>query len=332
MIQKPKRSRSLVLVLLAVLASVVFTGVAFAESSPDSFTAMVAEANVASKVGTSANDIALAIPTKAATVTFFNNQAAFSAAAPGLTLEDFENGAAGPGAVVGCPTTLSNATPGACYAPGELVDGFSFSATTGVTVTLGAGVVPINPTTWIASDLFAAGSFFDFSDPDVFAVGFELFSFFGVPMTVSVFGEGGALLGSTIHALGATFFGVKTDATITRVSVEAGAVPVYDNLQFGKGVIDTDGDGIPDDDDACPNSDLSATVVIDGCDSGVDNSLGVDGCNITDLIAECADGVSNHGQFVRCVSHLTNDLKKAGVISGAEKGAIVSCAAQSSIP
>ncbi len=333
MFQKPQPAHALLVVVLVAIFSVT-SGVAFAADSPDSFTAMTA--GLHSKVGIShraADDSArVDIPTKLAMVTFFNNQAAFTAAAPGLTLEDFENGNAAPGVVVGCLATLSNSSPGACYPAGELVDGFSFSATTGVTVALGAGVVPINPTTWVAADLFAAGSFFDFSDPDVFAVGFELFSFFGAPMTVSVFGDGGALLGTAIHPAGATFFGVQTDETITRVSVDPGGVPVYDNLQFGKGFIDTDGDGIEDDDDACPESDLSPTVVIDGCDSGVDNTLGDDGCTISDLIGECAAGVRNHGQFVRCVSHLTNDLKKAGVITGADKGAIMSCAGQADIP
>lgn len=151
-------------------------------------------------------------------------------------------------------------------------------------------------------------------------------------MTVSIFGDGGVLLGTTIAAPAGPFFGVKSDQLITRVSVAPGAVAVYDNLQFGPGVVDTDGDGIPDDDDACPDSDLSPTVVIDGCDSGVDNTLGADGCTISDLVGECADGVSNHGQFVRCVSQLTNDLKKAGVITGGDKGAIMSCAAQADIP
>ena len=37
--------------------------------------------------------------------------------------------------------------------------------------------------------------------------------------------------------------------------------------------IDSDGDGIPDLDDACLNSDISDTVEIDGCDLGVDNIL-----------------------------------------------------------
>ena len=47
---------------------------------------------------------------------------------------------------------------------------------------------------------------------------------------------------------------------------------------------------------------------------------------------DCAVDVGTHGNFVSCVSHLTNDLKKAGIISGKEKGAIQRCAARSDIP
>ena len=58
-------------------------------------------------------------------------------------------------------------------------------------------------------------------------------------------------------------------------------------ILFLDGVLaDSDGDGIPDDEDNCPNSDLSDTVVIDGCDSGVANTLLSDGCTIADLIAD----------------------------------------------
>jgi hypothetical protein len=84
--------------------------------------------------------------------------------------------------------------------------------------------------------------------------------------------------------------------------------------------------------DECPNSDLSATVVIDSCNSEVPNILFPSGCTISDLIGACAEGASNHGQFVSCVSHLTNDLKKVGTITGQQKGAIQSCAAKAHIP
>lgn len=95
--------------------------------------------------------------------------------------------------------------------------------------------------------------------------------------------------------------------------------------------VDTDGDGIPDGEDDCPNSDLSPTVVIDGCDSGVDNELFDDGCTISDNITELADSSTSHGSFTSAVSHLTNELKKDGVISGKQKGAIQSCAGQADI-
>lgn len=95
---------------------------------------------------------------------------------------------------------------------------------------------------------------------------------------------------------------------------------------------DNDGDGVPNDEDECPNSNLSATVVIDGCNAGVPNTLFPSACTISDLIAACAEGASNHGQFVTFVSRLTNDLKKAGTITGQQKGAIQSCTAQANIP
>lgn len=100
---------------------------------------------------------------------------------------------------------------------------------------------------------------------------------------------------------------------------------------------DADLDFVPDDDgDACRGSDLNLTVAIDGCDSGVTNWFYTngpnEGCTVSDLIARCEEGAGNHGGYVSCVSHTTNALKKAGIISGAEKGAIQSCAAAADIP
>ena len=94
---------------------------------------------------------------------------------------------------------------------------------------------------------------------------------------------------------------------------------------------DKDGDGVPDNEDKCPHSDLSETVIIDGCPSGVENILVDNGCSISDLIDQCADGAENHGEFVSCVSGVTNGLKASGYISGKEKGKIQSCAARANI-
>jgi hypothetical protein len=73
------------------------------------------------------------------------------------------------------------------------------------------------------------------------------------------------------------------------------------------------------------------TVIIDGCNSGVRNPVLPSGCAISDLVAECADRADRHGEFVKCVSRLTNDLQDAGTISGRQKGAIQRCAAKADI-
>ena len=120
--------------------------------------------------------------------------------------------------------------------------------------------------------------------------------------------------------------------------------------------VDTDADGVCDPDDNCPDlannnqadadrdgagdacdlectlSDISDNVVIDACDSGVENQTLVGGCTMADEIASCADGARNHGQFVRCVNRFVNEWKRAGLISGFQKGRISRCAGQANIP
>jgi hypothetical protein len=96
--------------------------------------------------------------------------------------------------------------------------------------------------------------------------------------------------------------------------------------------VDSDGDGIADAEDACADSDLSETVVLDGCDTGVANVAVTPGCYLTDRIADCAAQAADHDEFVSCVAHLTNELRKGDVLSNREKSRIQSCAGQSSLP
>ncbi len=95
---------------------------------------------------------------------------------------------------------------------------------------------------------------------------------------------------------------------------------------------DSDGDGCTDDVDPHPNSNQDATIIIDGCDSGVANVFVTDCSTMSDLIADCVASANNHGQFVSCVTQLANDWKRAGLITGSQKGAIMSCAGGSSLP
>lgn len=85
-----------------------------------------------------------------------------------------------------------------------------------------------------------------------------------------------------------------------------------------------------------PNAEPQDTVMILDCDTGVENVTFEDGGTLADLIGvaveTCAEGAENHGQFLSCFSHLLNEQKKAGLISGEAKGALQRCAAQADIP
>ncbi|MFH1110010.1 MAG: hypothetical protein V1790_12580 [Planctomycetota bacterium] len=105
-----------------------------------------------------------------------------------------------------------------------------------------------------------------------------------------------------------------------------------DTWELSSCPVDSDGDGVPDLEDACPNSDLAETVVIGDCDSGVATHLFDDGCTMADRIAECATGAGNHGNFVGCVTQLTHDWVDEGVITPRDKGPIQRCAAQADVP
>lgn len=92
---------------------------------------------------------------------------------------------------------------------------------------------------------------------------------------------------------------------------------------------DSDGDGVNDDEDPFDDSDMRATVYVGACDSGVGNQHLGDGSWFNDLIGAAQAGAANHGQLVRAVAALADGWKKAGLISGRDQGAIVSCAGRS---
>jgi hypothetical protein len=100
---------------------------------------------------------------------------------------------------------------------------------------------------------------------------------------------------------------------------------------------DSDGDGVTDDVDECPSSNFAPTVLIHGVDTGIANTdINAVGCTLADLIDEivdmCVGSAKNHGQFVRCVSHETNILKRARTISGKQKGKMQSIVARLRLP
>lgn len=107
-----------------------------------------------------------------------------------------------------------------------------------------------------------------------------------------------------------------------------------DNLTFellrdiGWTFPDADDDGIVDDEDCNPNSDLRPTIWVGTINTRVTNVLFENGCTMADLIIALKAAAGNHGQFVSGVAHLTNGWVADGLISGAQKGAIQSAAAR----
>lgn len=74
-----------------------------------------------------------------------------------------------------------------------------------------------------------------------------------------------------------------------------------------------------------------ATVIVGDVDTGVEDRA-VDGdATMNDLIAVCAEEARNHGEFVSCVTRLTNDWRKDGLISKDEEKAIDQAAALSDV-
>ncbi len=92
---------------------------------------------------------------------------------------------------------------------------------------------------------------------------------------------------------------------------------------------DSDGDGIPDAEDLCLDSDVNATIVIGDIDTGVENTIFEDGCSISDDINSIINfDITNHGLIAASVSEYTNSLKAGKLITGKEKGKIESAVAK----
>lgn len=90
---------------------------------------------------------------------------------------------------------------------------------------------------------------------------------------------------------------------------------------------DTDGDGVGDNSDPYPSSDISPWVVAGGTTTSVPNLTLPDGSTFNDRIAEAVATAKNDGDAQSAIAHLTNEWQKAGLISGQQKGEIVSAAA-----
>jgi X-Pro dipeptidyl-peptidase len=80
----------------------------------------------------------------------------------------------------------------------------------------------------------------------------------------------------------------------------------------------------------CADPDDRDTVVVGTVDSRVPNRALAGTCTINDHILD-SEPWDRHGRFMSHVSEVTSQLRAARVISGSERGAIVSAAARSRV-
>jgi len=86
---------------------------------------------------------------------------------------------------------------------------------------------------------------------------------------------------------------------------------------------DSDGDGIPDASDACPDSDLRPTIIIgEDADTGVVNELLNDGCTMSDLIVQALEDSGDVAASADVVGLLLG-MRELQLISGSELGALL---------
>ncbi len=161
---------------------------------------------------------------RAAVVDTFANLADFTAAVDencpvaDLSLEIFDNG---PAAIMNCGTSISSAGD-ACFAAGEIEEGFAVEASNGTDIiNIPTGAIG-NAEPLVGSNTFAEFTTITF-DPSVFAAGFDIWNNSDPLTTLRIFGEGDVLIETfdlAIPVAAETFFGFYADEPVTRIEME----------------------------------------------------------------------------------------------------------------
>jgi len=164
--------------------------------------------------------------------------------------------------------------------------------------------------------------------------------------TVIAYGEGvlelflcdselpfGSLANTMVTVVGRWKDGTAAAANIMRApDTEVALLEDCDDV-----VVDTDGDGVADDVDACPDSDLRPTVWIFNIDTRIPNLIegqlvNADGCSLADLVNAIIEDASanarNRGEFLRAVARGLQALGNEGLLPTQLHGYFQNCAAR----
>ncbi|MCA9054177.1 MAG: hypothetical protein KDA75_10095 [Planctomycetaceae bacterium] len=150
---------------------------------------------------------------------------------------------------------------------------------------------------------------------------------------LSIFDSSGTAVGtwtlsSLTDVIGVTVGGNRYGWFATN---EFGVSLAFDNTMK---VSDTDGDGVSDSLDDCPESDFREFVDVGAGPTSIENAaIGVDtnGCTLQDYVNACEANAGSHGEYVSCITQLANVLQQDGVISKSQRQELKTGAARSDV-
>ena len=309
-------------------------------------------------------------------LTFFTTPEEFPCS--GLPMEDFEEANTGVNPVMANP--LDKNTNNQIFLAGEILPGISLRSSTDNTALndLFIGNSSIFPGL-TSSAVITQNSLEDyliiqFTDDNVTNVSMKVININDRNVNIEIFGASGSLGTTTVYAPQAgTYLGVQSMEPIKEIHLNDvyGQGEGVDDISFGMCNPDSDGDGINDDVDNCPDvanpnqedwdsdgigdvcdndsdgdgcpnsedaidvSNMEEFVVIDGCSNGVPNKMTLSepcGTMMSDMIDVLEAGTyKNHGEFTKLVGQLAETWMNVGLITQEEKELIVLCAGESSI-
>ena len=186
----------------------------------------------------------------------------------------------------------------------------------------------------------------NFSTNNVTNVNMDLLNWSYTNVIIYVYGADDTLLGADVVyvPVSPTFWAVQSIAPISKIVIKSEYYWGYegvDNVSFGA-CNDFDGDGVLNENDAHPNSDLSEFINIGGCNPNVKNKMVKNGSTmmdqITDLIAQINSQYNGdnytylHKRFMTKLAQITYNWRIAKLITTTERSRISSCAWGANIP
>ncbi|MDO9037433.1 MAG: hypothetical protein Q7U59_03690 [Lutibacter sp.] len=192
----------------------------------------------------------------------------------------------------------------------------------------------------------------NFSANNVNQISMDLLNWYYSNFIIYVYGANDNLLGADViwgnynyYYYTKTFWGVKSTTPISKIVIKSGYYGgnqvIVDNVSFGN-CDDIDGDGVLNENDAHPNSDMSSKINIGGCYPNVDNKMVKNGSTMMDQINDLVAQINSqyngqnytylHKKFTNELSQITYRWRMARLITATQRSKISSCAYGANIP